>query len=580
MKKLIASKSFRVLVGILLLLVVYGLGRRGMHRPDPHAGHDHAEVQAESPSGAPQMYTCSMHPQIRTPDKNELCPICAMALIPVPSDGDDAEDDGEVPRLRVSRRAAALMKIQTWPAEHRSIAKDLQVSGSISRDESRVYNVVAKTDAYIETLFANTPWQSVAAGEPLAALYSPAAVTAMRELLVARDAPDVMREAAEARLVRMGLDPEAIQELAKLDDVPRTFQIHSPVSGVIQTLAARQGAWLREGQPLLELVDLSRVWVNLEAYERDHPWLHKGATAVITTAAMPGTSSEGTVTFVDPVVDTRKRTIQLRVEVDNPDHLLKPGMFVSATVHADYPPPGNARLQPGPENATQERGDPSEPSSLPLVVPASAPLVMGRRAIVYVQVPDTDHPTFEPRHVELGPRTDAWWIITSGLRAGEQVVINGQFKIDSELQIRGRTSMMAPEGGSAPAGHQHGDTHGEHATTHLQTECPVMGGAINTDSFVDVDGYRIYVCCPGCDTQIEDDPQKYISEMKQAGIQLYRLQTHCPIMDFPINRELYYDHNGQRIYVCCAGCIDDIKERAEEIITGHRNKGIVFEVTP
>ena len=560
MNKLIHSKSFRVLAGILLLLVAYGLGRHGARSPDPHAGHDHAVAQEEMPAGAPQMYTCSMHPQVRTPDPDEKCPICAMDLIPVPSDGDDAEDDGEVPRLRVSRRAVALMNIRTWPAEHRGIAKELQLSGTISRDESRVHNVVARTDAYIETLFANTPWQSVAAGEPLAALYSPAAVTAMHELLVTRDAPEVMREAAEARLVRMGLDPQTILDLAQLDDVPRTFQVHSPVSGVVQKLAAREGAWLREGQPLLEIVDLSRVWVNLEAYERDLPWLHEGATVVVALAGHSGTSFEGTVTFVDPVVDVRKRTVQLRVEVDNPDHLLKPGMFVSATVHGNF---------------SQDDSD-----DTPLVVPASAPLVMGRRALVYVQVPDTDRPTFEPRHVELGPRTDAWWIITSGLRVGEQVVVNGQFKIDSELQIRGRPSMMAPEGGDAPAGHQHGDAHGDHADQPLQTECPVMGGAINTDHFVDVEGYRIYVCCPGCDKQIAEDPQRFIAEMKQAGVQIYRLQTLCPIMDLPINRELYHDHDGQRIYICCAGCLDEVKERANEIITEHRNKGIVFEVTP
>ncbi|MFU8781471.1 MAG: hypothetical protein ACNA71_10690, partial [Kiritimatiellia bacterium] len=86
--------------------------------------------------------------------------------------------------------------------------------------------------------------------------------------------------------------------------------------------------------------------------------------------------------------------------------------------------------------------------------------------------------------------------------------------------------------------------------------------------------------CPGCDEQIKADPRKYINEMRANGIEPYRLQTHCPIMDLPINRELYHDHNGQRIYVCCAGCLDEVKERANEIISEQRKAGIVFEVIP
>jgi hypothetical protein len=107
-----------------------------------------------------------------------------------------------------------------------------------------------------------------------------------------------------------------------------------------------------------------------------------------------------------------------------------------------------------------------------------------------------------------------------------------------------------------------------------------MGGAINTEYFIDVEGYRIYVCCPGCDKQIAENPQRYIAEMKQAGVQPYRLQTHCPIMNFPINRDLYHDHDGQRIYICCPGCLDEVKERAADIIAEQRKAGIVFEVTP
>ena len=556
MKVNITSQRTRILATGVILIIAFGLGRYTAPRSDDH-DHDHTDTE-ETTNGEPQIYTCSMHPQVRTPDPNEKCPICAMDLIPVPSDDDDADDTDDVPRLRLSRRAVALLQIQTRPAARKDVAIPLSLFGKVSPDESRNFRIAARTDAYVETLYANTPWQRVQQGETIAELYSPAAVTAMRELQVARDASETMREAARSRLKRMGLDEAQIDEIEQASDTPRTFRVVSPHAGFVRAAPVREGDWLREGMPLIELLDLSKVWVNVEAYERDIPWIQQDQPVSFALQAWPGKTFDGIVTFIEPNVDGRSRTIRLRVEAENPDGILKPGMFVSATVQTNHQPSTINHLP------------------LPLVVPVSAPLVMGRRAIVYVQIPDTERPTFEPRHVTLGPRTKDFWIIESGLQEGDLVVVNGQFKIDSELQIRGRPSMMAPAGEDAT-------THADHATTDgksLQTDCPVMGGAINRDHFVDVEGYRIYVCCPGCDETILEDPQRYIDEMKATGIQLYRLQTHCPIMDFPINRDLYHDHDGQRIYICCPGCMDEVKERADEIIAEQRAKGIVFEVTP
>lgn len=556
-----ASKRSRILASGLILLIVFSLGRYTATRSDDH---DHTTTE-ETTHSEPQMYTCSMHPQVRTPDPNEKCPICAMDLIPVPRDDDDADDTDDMPRLRLSSRAAALLQIQTFPAARKDVAIPLSLFGAVAADESRTFRIAARTDAYIEKLHANTPWQRVQKGETIAELYSPAAVTAMRELHVVRDASETVRDAARSRLKRMGLDVSQIKEIEQAEEPPRTFSVISPYDGFIRSSHVREGDWLREGMPLIELADLSTVWINLEAYERDIPWIQQNQPVSFTLQAWPGKTFDGVVSFIEPNVDGRSRTVRLRVETENQDGILNPGMFVAATVHAAYPPSGNARLQPSPEKAT-----------LPLVVPASAPLVMGRRAMVYVQIPDTERLTFEPRHVTLGPRIKGFWIIESGLQEGDLVVVNGQFKIDSELQIRGRPSMMTPEGEGAPA-HDHADhDHAGHLS--LQTKCPVMGGAIHRDHFVDVEGYRIYVCCPGCDETILEDPQRYIDEMKAAGVQPYRLQTHCPIMDFDINRDLYHDHNGQRIYICCPGCMDEVKERADEIIAEQHEKGIVFEI--
>jgi Cu(I)/Ag(I) efflux system membrane fusion protein len=237
-------------------------------------------------------------------------------------------------------------------------------------------------------------------------------------------------------------------------------------------------------------VDLSKVWINLEAYERDLPWLREGLPVRFTATALPGETFEGVVAFIDPVVDARARTVRVRVEAENPGGRLKPDLFVSALVRAT---PGAAAS---------------------LVIPASAPLRTGKRAVVYVRMPDADRPTFEPRSVVLGPRAGDVYVVEDGLAEGEWVVVNGQFKIDSELQIRGRPSMMSAE---RPEGPEAGD---------------------------------------------------------EENI---RLQTHCPIMNLPIDRALYHDHEGQRIYVCCPGCLDEVRERAAEIISEHAARGIVFE---
>lgn len=559
MKNMLTSKRSRIITIIVLLLIAYGIGRHTAPTPDDH-DHDDAE---ETTNDEPQEYTCSMHPQVRKTDPNAKCPICAMDLIPVPSDEDDADDMDDEVRLRLSSRAAALLQIQTRPAERKDIAIPVSMFGKVAADESRIFRIAARTDAYVEKLHANTPWQRVQKGETIAELYSPAAVTAMRELHVARDASESVREAARSRLKRMGLDTSQIEDIEQAEEPPRTFSVISTYDGFIQPNAAREGDWLREGMPITELVDLSKVWINVEAYERDMPWIKEDQSVSFELQAWPGKTFDGVVYYIEPNVGSGSRSIRLRIETENPDTKLKPGMFASAELMAE--------------------SDPEEP---PLVVPVSAPLVMGRRAIVYVQIPDTERPTFEPRHVTLGPRTKDFWIIESGLEEGDLVVVNGQFKVDSELQIRGRPSMMAPEGEGAPA-HDHGDEDHDDHTDHdhdedhtFQTECPVMGGPIDRDHFVDAEGYRIYVCCPGCDETIEEDPQSYIDEMKEAGVQPYRLQTHCPIMDLEINRDLYHDHEGKRIYICCPGCMDEVEERADEIIAEHRKKGIVFEETP
>ncbi len=419
--------SWKIIVGVLLLvLAAFAVGRLTATQE----ADDHDRPEAEETEERVRLYTCSMHPQVRKEDPNARCPICGMELIPV-TDDDEPDDDTEIPRLRVSERAAALMDIHTRPAERRAVTVEVRLFGKLEFDETRIRDVVARADSYIEELHADYTWHPVERGDVLAELYSPMVVAAMRELLVARGAGGDTLESAKARLERLGVSTEQIEEVLDTGDVPRTYRVISPVDGVVAVLDEREGRWLGEGTRLMRLVDTSRMWARLEAFETDLAWLKVGQPVQVTVAAHPGDHFEGEITYIDPIVDDRTRAAGVRAEFPNPDGTLKAGMFVNGAVQAE------------PEEAE------------PLVVPESAPLITGRRALVYVKIPGEDRPTFEPRAVTLGPRAGDFYIIRDGLEENDLVVVHGQFKIDSELQIRGRPSMMAPEGEPPPV-HDHG----------------------------------------------------------------------------------------------------------------------------
>lgn len=403
--------------------------------------HEHRAATAESPRAV--VYTCSMHPAVRSTDPNAKCPICGMDLVPVPEDDDD--DDRALPRLSVSPRAAALMQLEVWPVERRAVAAPVPLFGRLEADETRLRNVAAWAPGRLERLHVDATGTLVRAGQPMVELYSPQLVAAQEELLqalraerelaggigIVRDTTRLTVEAARDRLRLLGLGREQVARLESSGRAADVLTVSAPVGGVVLERLAAEGDYVQTGQVIYRLADLSRLWLQLEVYEHDLASMAVGAPVRFTTESLPGAEFAGTIAFIDPVVGAA-RTARVRIEVGNADGRLRPGMFARGMVAT--PPAGDA--------------------AAPLVIPASAPLVTGRRAVVYVQLPDAERPTFEAREVELGARAGDWQVVTAGLEAGELVVRNGAFKIDAELQIRGRPSMMQPAGG-APAGHDH-----------------------------------------------------------------------------------------------------------------------------
>lgn len=442
------------------------------------------------------LWTCSMHPQIKLP-KPGKCPICGMDLIPM-NRGDD--DSGGLRELSVSESAARLMEIETAPVERRFVTAEVRMVGKIAYDETRVSYITAWVPGRLDRLFVDYTGIAVKKGDHMVSLYSPELLGAQEELLqaieatkslersdvaIVRDTAAATVEATREKLRLWGLTPEQIREIEQSGTVRDHMTIYAPSGGIVVHKNAREGMYVDTGTRIYTIADLSRVWVNLDAYESDLSWLRYGQKVAFTTESYPGERFTGTISFIHPVLDEATRTVKVRVNVSNEDGRLKPGMFVHAVAEADVATEGRIAdaalagkwigpmhpeiMKDGPgtcdvcgmplvrAESLGYVGTPLKAEDKPLVIPASAPLLTGKRAIVYVEVPGRKKPTFEGREIVLGPRAGDYYLVKRGLDAGERVVTDGAFKLDAELQIRAKPSMMTPGGGGGGGGHaRHG----------------------------------------------------------------------------------------------------------------------------
>lgn len=373
-----------------------------------------------------------MHPQIRQSEPGQ-CPICGMDLVPVRSAGDGGAYDG--PGVVLSKRARTLARLTTTAVRRQSdAAADIRLLGRVEPDETRLKNVTAWTGGRIDKLRVASTGERLRAGQVIASLYSPEVFAAHQDLLVAkqqvtrlaaspessRNAARAALEAARERLRLLGVPDRQLSQMEGASEPTRSVDIRTPFAGTVIERLATEGAYVATGAPLYRIADLRHLWLQLDAYESDLPRLSTGQTVTVQVEALPGESFEGKVTFIDPTLDATRRTARVRVALDNRDGRLRPGMFAEARVSAD--------VEAG------ERG--------PLVVPSSAPLFTGRRAIVYVEKDTAERVAYEPRTVRLGPRLGNYYPVVAGLSEGERVVSRGAFAVDADLQIRGGASMM------------------------------------------------------------------------------------------------------------------------------------------
>ncbi|MGE3556341.1 MAG: efflux RND transporter periplasmic adaptor subunit [Candidatus Obscuribacterales bacterium] len=368
----------------------------------------------------------------------------------------------------LSPEARKLAKVEVTRVTRAPVSAEIRLIAEVDYDETRVAHITAWVPGRIEKLYVDYTGRSVEVGEPMLDLYSPELISAQEELISALKTRDKLKagvsevisgaitttvNSAREKLRLWGLTTDQIDEIEK-SGVPSDFlTIHSPIGGIVVEKMAFEGMYVDEGTRLYTVADLSVVWIHLEAYESDLAWLRVGQRVTFTVGALPGQKFMGIITFIDPIIDPKTRTVEVRVETPNRDLLLKPGMFANASIKALLVGAGQIK------KLTGYACSPGGNSQRPLAIPASAPLITGRRAVVYVADPEREG-VYEGREITLGPRFGDYYVVCDGLQEGEWVVTNGNFKIDSEIQIRAKPSMMNPEGGQQPPSSGGGAGHG------------------------------------------------------------------------------------------------------------------------
>jgi Cu(I)/Ag(I) efflux system membrane fusion protein len=353
-----------------------------------------------------------------------------MDYVPVYAEDAEAAAQGVV---RISPERIQMIGVRSEAVARRTLVRPVRAVGTVQFDERRTYVVSTRYEGWIERLLVNTTGQDVRQGQPLMEVYSPDLVLAQQEYALLRqslaetggDTAATSRrllEGAEQRLRFLDVPPATLQSLRRGGQPRPTVTIPSPVTGTVIEKPSVQGMRFMPGDPLYRIVDLSTVWVIAEVFEQDLTGVRLGQEAVIAVKAYPGRSFAGRVGFVYPTVGAETRTAQVRLEIPNPDGLLKAGMYASVEITAPL----------GPRDV--------------LAVPESAVLDSGARQVVLVNHGDG---RFEPRAVALGERADGYVAVTEGVADGERVVVSANFLIDAESNLKAALSSFA--GG----GHQH-----------------------------------------------------------------------------------------------------------------------------
>jgi Cu(I)/Ag(I) efflux system membrane fusion protein len=383
-------------------------------------------------------YTCTMHPSVKAQNPDDKCPICGMDLVPVMKKGHDAPasmamsdqsrgasstspdqpSEFTIPLDRQQLIGVTYTKVARYP-----LHSVIRAVGTVAIDMQRHWEYVARVDGYVHELKVFSPGEVVEKGQVLMDIYSPDLTATQNEFLDLLAMRDKARQSgslatqenaehllasARKRLNQWNLTDAQIDQLATSRKADEFLTLTSPFRGLVEAVPVDQGRRIMIGDHLVDVADLSHVWVWAEFYQEELPLLHTGMTVSISSSSLPGEVFTGQVAIIDPFINEMKRTGRVRIDLENPDFKLRPDMYVDAELAVEH---GEG-----------------------LTVPFSAVLPTGTHNIVFV---DKGGGKLEPRFIELGGKFGDFYQVTSGLKEGERVVSSANFLIDAESKVQG-----------------------------------------------------------------------------------------------------------------------------------------------
>jgi Cu(I)/Ag(I) efflux system membrane fusion protein len=412
-----------IYIVILALGVLFGWMLFG-GSSNTEATHNHLEV-----SKAKHLWTCSMHPQIMQPEPGD-CPICGMDLIPAESGADGLLVD----QFKLTENAMALADIQTSIVGNGQVDDyTLKLSGKIVENEEANMVQVSYFSGRIERLNISFTGEEVTKGQLLATIYSPELYAAQQELITAaslKESQPALYNAVRNKLKLWKLSDSQINQIEESGKVKEKFPVYATVSGTVSEKLVEQGDYIKQGQPLLKIANLNTVWANFDVYENQIDLFKTGQKITITSNGYPNKKFQAKVDFINPILDTKTRTIKLRAVLNNKESLFKPGMFVAGSI---------------------ERKSTSVNQTL--IIPSSAVLWTGERSVVYLKA-SPNEPIFEMKEIVLGSKIGDTYQVLEGLFDGDEIVTNGTFTVDAAAQLQGKKSMMNQEGTKTMTGHE------------------------------------------------------------------------------------------------------------------------------
>ena len=517
-------------------------------------------------------FYCPMDPQVirSTYEPNgdvPKCPICGMPLSERKKGEKAKLPPGITARVQLSPERIQLAGISTMPVEFRPMTKQTKTVGYVTFDESRLSRVVSRVEGYVEKLYVDETFTVVRQGDPLAEIYSPELYSTARELVMATGAGGLGGLAAAARnkLLLLGVSQQEIDGIVASGQPSPRLVIRSPQAGYVVEKKIVVGSSVDAKMTLLEVADLSTVWVEADVYEKDIAFLQVGQKVEATVEAYPNRVFTGKLALIRPQLETATRTNRIRLKLDNSDHQLRPGMFAAVRINTpleSIEPFKDLAAKSGRVLFTATGGDGSPTQEEFLTVPERAVIDTGSRKVVYVE---REPGMFEGVEVELGPRQGGFYPVVKGLHRGDKVAAAGGFLIDAETRLNpaaastyfgasgGPQSSGRPSAPSAPTQRQSDQAPVEQ---NKPDQSPVRVPRSKPEPKVAIAAFE-----PG---ELEN-----IAQLPEADRKRALAQRICPVtgvalgsMGVPVKITL----RGQTVFLCCEGCIGKAKRSPDEML--------------